>query len=585
MNAFVYNGGVMNEIWYYLKQNKKETLLAPIFKMLESLFELFIPIVVADIIDNGIPHGDTGYIIHRVILMIVLGITGFALAVTAQYFSAKSAVGVSSALRKDLFYHISSLNYSRLDSMGTSALITSMTSDINQVQNGVNMTLRLFLRSPFIIIGAAVMSCTISPRASIIFWITIAILTFVICMIMKLTTPLNADVQYKLEKVTRSFRENLLGVRVIRAFNRQPYESGQFDERHEKLYRSQTKAGGISSLLNPITFTIINLAIILLLYTGAVSVNIGDMTQGQVIALYNYMSQILIELIKFANAVLALSKAIACFKRVQNVLKTEPSLIGGENHFENNDAVDITLDNLSFAYHEGGNPAISGISCHIPAGAKVGIIGATASGKTTLVNLIAGFYRRTSGQILLNGTPIEDYSIDSLTGNIAIVPQKSVLFKGTLRSNLNWGDPNATDEECFEALKHACADGFVADKGLGLELPVAQSGHNFSGGQRQRLSIARALIKKSGILILDDSYSALDYATESHIKSSVLEGKSNCTVLTVSQRVSSIYNSDFILVLDKGSLVGIGPHEELLKSCPVYGEICRSQSFAGEAGE
>ncbi len=573
----------MREIWYYLKQNKKETILAPIFKMLESLFELFIPVIVADIIDTGISRGDVSYIIHRVILMIILGITGFALAVTAQYFSAKSAVGVSNALRKDLFYHISTLNYARLDSMGTSALITSMTSDINQVQNGVNMTLRLFLRSPFIIIGAAIMSCTISMRASVIFWITIAILTFVICLIMKVTTPLNADVQQNLEKVTRSFRENLLGVRVIRAFNRQPYETEQFDERHARLYKSQIKTGGISSLLNPITFTIINLAIILLLYTGAVSVNIGDMTSGQVIALYNYMSQILVELIKFANAVLALSKAIACFKRVQNVLKTEPSLIGGDMSFENNDAVDITLDNLSYSYHKGGNPAVSGISCHIPAGSKVGIIGATASGKTTLVNLIAGFYARTSGQILLNKTPIEEYSVSALTDNISVVPQKSVLFKGTVRSNLKWGDSDASDEECFDALKHACADGFIEEKGLGLDLPVAQSGRNFSGGQRQRLSIARALIKKSGILILDDSYSALDYATESHIKKSVLEGKNNCTVLTVSQRISSIYNSDFILVLDKGHLVGVGTHDELLKTCPVYGEICHSQGFSKEA--
>ena len=573
----------MKEIWIYLKQNKKETILAPLLKMLEACFELFIPLIVADIIDVGIANGDTGYIIRRGILMIFFGVVGFLLAVIAQYFSAKSAVGVSSALRQELFYHISGLNYERLDRVGTSALITSMTSDINQVQNGVNWVLRLLLRSPFIVIGAAIMSCTINLRASLIFWGTIAVLILVIFLIIKITTPMNADVQFKLEKVTRSFRENLLGVRVIRAFNRQTSEKSQFDERHEKLYESQIKAGKVSSLLNPLTFAIINLAIVLILYSGAVNVSIGDMQQGEVIALYNYMSQILVELIKFANVILVLSKAIACFKRIQNVLKTKPSLANGSETFANSDAVDIRLKNVSFSYSEGGNPAIENISCHIPAGSKVGIIGATASGKTTLVNLIARYYERTGGEILLNDVPVESYDIRSLTDNIAVVPQKAVLFKGTVRSNLKWGDKNASDEECWGALTDSGAIDFIKAKGLGLDLPVSQNGRNFSGGQKQRLAIARALIKKSGILILDDSYSALDYATESHVKNSVFANKENCTVLTVSQRVSSIYNSDFILVMDKGHLVGVGTHSELFASCPVYNEICRSQQFGEEA--
>ena len=579
----VYNNSVMKEIWKYLKQNKKETILAPLFKMLEACFELFIPLLVADIIDVGIAEGDTGYIIRRVILMIFFGVAGFALAVIAQYFSAKSAVGVSSALRKDLFYHISALNYERLDRAGTSALITSMTSDINQVQNGVNWTLRLLLRSPFIVIGAAIMSFTISMRASLIFWGTIGVLIFIIFLIIKITTPMNAGVQSKLEKVTRSFRENLLGARVVRAFNRQASEKKQFDERHESLYSSQIAAGKISSLLNPLTFAVINLAIVLILYTGAVNVSIGDMQQGEVIALYNYMSQILVELIKFANVILTLSKAIACFKRVQKVLGIQPSLKNGKLIFDNHDAVDIKLRNVSFSYTEGGNPAIDGISCHIPAGSKVGIIGATASGKTTLVNLIARFYERTGGEILLNDAPIEDYDISSLSENISVAPQKAVLFKGTLRSNLMWGDKNASDAEFMQALEDSGAADFVKAKGQGLDLGVSQNGRNFSGGQKQRLAIARALVKKAGILILDDSYSALDYATESHVKNSVFSNKRNCTVLTVSQRVSSIYSSDFILVLDRGHLVGTGTHSELFASCPVYAEICMSQNFGKEA--
>jgi ATP-binding cassette subfamily B multidrug efflux pump len=573
----------MKAIWLYLKQNKKETILAPLLKMLEACFELFIPILVADIIDVGIANNDTGYIIRRGIIMILFGVVGFILAVIAQYFSAKSAVGVSSALRKELFYHISSLNYERLDRVGTSALITSMTSDINQVQNGVNWVLRLLLRSPFIVIGAAIMSCTINLNASIIFWVTIAVLILIIFIIIKATTPMNADVQFKLEKVTRSFRENLLGIRVVRAFNRQESEKAQFDERHEKLYESQIKAGKISSLLNPLTFAVINLAIVCILYSGAVNVSVGTMKQGEVIALYNYMSQILVELIKFANVILVLSKAIACFKRIQNILKIKPSLENGAAVFEDHGAVDIKLNNVSFSYSEGANPSIGNITCHIPAGSKVGIIGATASGKTTLINLIARYYDRTGGEILLNDIPIENYDIRSLTGNISVVPQKAVLFKGTLRTNLKWGDGGASDEECFRALENAGAIDFVRSKKMGLDLPVSQNGRNFSGGQKQRLSIARALIKKAGILILDDSYSALDYATESHVKNSVAASKENCTVLTVSQRVSSIYNSDFILVLDKGQLAGIGTHAELFNSCPVYNEICQSQQFGMEA--
>lgn len=575
----------MKEIWKYLSLNKKETILAPIFKMLEACFELFIPLLVADIIDVGIGNGDTDYIIRRGILMIIFGIVGFALAVTAQYFAAKSAIGVSSAMRADLFYHITNLSYSQLDSVGTSALVTSMTSDINQVQNGVNWALRLFMRSPFIIFGAAIMSCTISLRASVIFWCTIAVLIVVIYLIMKLTMPMNMSVQERLEKVTRSFRENLLGVRVVRAFNNQGSEKKQFDAAHEALYESQIKAGKASSLLNPLTFAIINLAIVLLLYSGAVNVQIGNMSQGQVIALYNYMSQILVELIKFANVILMLSKAIACFKRVQAILRVEPAVSDGDKVLSNEHAADVSLKNISFSYSKTGKPAIDNISCDIPAGSKVGIIGATGSGKTTLINLIAGYYGCTSGQILLNGSPIGDYTPASLANAISIAPQKAVLFKGTLRSNLKWGDENATDDECMQALEASCAIDFVKEKGSGLDLMVAQNGRNFSGGQKQRLAIARALIKKAGILILDDSYSALDYKTESNIKKTVINDKADCTVFTVSQRVSSIYGSDFIMVLDGGRLAGCGTHEELLTSCPVYKEICLSQHYAVDGGE
>lgn len=567
----------------YMACHKKESILAPLFKMLEACFELFIPLLVADIIDVGIGNHDAPYIIRRGILMIAFGIIGFLFAITAQYFAAKSAIGVSTALRKDLFYHISSLTYKELDNAGTSALITSITSDINQVQSGVNWFLRLFLRSPFIVIGAAIMASFISGTASLIFWGTIAVLIVIIFLIMKLTTPLNAGVQTHLESVTRSFRENLLGVRVVRAFNRQPQEMEEFHTRHEALYRQQLKTGKLSSLLNPLTFTVINLAIILILWSGAVQVNIGALTQGQVIALYNYMSQILVELIKFANVVIMVSKAVACFKRIQKVLCIAPSLANGTAPMEKGTPVDIRLEDLTYSYSLGGAPAISGISCHIPAGSHVGIIGATGSGKSTLINLICRFYERTGGKILLNDLPAESYDIPSLTENIALVPQRSALFQGDLRSNLKWGNPDADDAEIISALTDACAIDFVNEKGKGLELPVEQNGRNFSGGQRQRLTIARALMKNCGLLILDDSYSALDYATESHIKNSVFTHKKGCTVLTVSQRVSSIYHSDIILVLDNGTLAGIGTHRQLLASCPVYEEICASQHFTKEA--
>ncbi len=573
----------MTAIWNYLKINKKETILAPLFKMLEACFELFIPLVVADIIDIGIANRDSSYIISRGLLMIFFGVAGFILASIAQYFAAKSAIGVSSALRQELFYHISELNYERLDSVGTSAMITSMTSDINQVQNGVNQALRLLLRSPFIVVGAAVMACTINLSASIVFWIVIAVLILIVVFIIKITAPMNAAVQSKLEKVTRAFRENLLGARVVRAFNRQRYEKTLFDSAYDELYEGQIKAGSVSSLLNPLTFAVINLAIVVILYTGAINVSIGNMTQGEVIALYNYMSQILVELIKFANIVFMLSKAIACFKRIQGVLAIGPSLKGGELPLPSDRPVDIELKNVSFSYKSGSGKALENISCRIPAGAKVGIIGATASGKSTLVNLISRFYAHSSGEILLNGTPIEQYSLASLCEGISVVPQKAALFKGTVGSNLKWGKADSSEDECKNALRNASALGFIEEKGMGLDLPVAQNGRNFSGGQRQRLSIARALIKDSKLLILDDSYSALDYATEADIKNAVYSQKKDCTVLTVSQRVGSVYDCDMILVLDKGRLVGVGKHDELFSSCPVYNEICRSQHFGKES--
>ncbi len=569
----------MKNIWSYLSYNKKETIIAPIFKMLEACFELFIPLLVADIIDIGIAGGDTSYIVHRGILMICFGAAGFSLTLISQYFSAKSAVGVSSALRKDLFYHISSLNYEALDDVGTASLITSMTSDINQVQTGVNWTLRLFLRAPFIVFGAAFMAFRINAHASLIFWVTIALLTLVIALIIKITTPMNIAVQSKTENVTRSFRENLLGIRVIRAFNRQSSESDQFEDRHEQLYKRQVHTVRISSLLNPLTFSIINLAIVVILYTGAVNVSIGSMTQGQVIALYNYMSQILAELIKLANVILMLSKAIACFKRIQSLLKIRPTLKNGSLALDTSNGVDIDLKNVSFSYNKSGTPALDNVTVHIPCGARVGIIGATASGKTTFVNLITRFYERTGGEILLNNIPIEKYDNASLRENIAVVPQKAVLFKGSIRSNLQWGRRDATDEECIHALDNASALDFVLEKQEGLDLNVQQNGRNFSGGQRQRLSIARALMRRCSVLILDDSYSALDYSTEARINTAIAHDKTDCTVFTVSQRISSIYDSDFILVLDKGQLVDVGGHSELFERSDVYNEICRSQHF------
>lgn len=570
-------------IWSYLFMNKKETILAPVFKMLEATFELIIPLIVADIIDKGIAGGDTSYIVLRGLLMMAFGLIGFSFTIVAQYFSAKSAIGVSSALRQDLFYHINELNYKELDKTGTSALITGMTSDINQVQNGINWVLRLLLRSPFIVIGAAIMASFISVKASVIFWITIAVLIFIVFLIMSITTPMNVRVQKQLETVTKSFRENLLGVRVVRAFNRQDQEQAEFAKRHDELYARQVRAGRISALFNPLTFAGINFAIVVILYCGSFQVNTGALSQGEVIALINYMSQILVEIIKFANVIIMLSKAIASYKRIMNIIAIEPSLQNGSRAFNKERAADIKLENVSFSYNDDSGNAVDNVSCHIPPGTHVGIIGATGSGKSTLIDLICRFYERTSGRILINDIPIEEYDTASLTDGIAVVPQKAVLFKGTLRSNLKWGNRETTDEQCYDALKDSCAIDFVKEKGDGLELAVSQNGKNFSGGQKQRLTIARALIKKCALLILDDSYSALDFATESHIKSSVFTNKENCTVLTVSQRVSSIHASDMILVLDNGRLAGMGTHEELMTSCPVYTEICQSQHFKQEA--
>lgn len=570
-------------IWSYLFLNKKETILAPIFKMLEAAFELTIPLIVADIIDKGISGKNTSYIILRGILMILFGIIGFSFTVVSQYFSAKSAIGASSALRKDLFYHINELNYCELDKTGTSALITGMTSDINQVQNGINWVLRLFMRSPFIILGAAIMASFISMKVSFIFWGTIIVLVLIVFTIMSITTPMNIKVQKQLERVTRSFRENLLGVRVVRAFNRQQAEKEEFAAGHDELYARQIKAGRISALFNPLTFAAINFATVLILYCGSFQVNTGILTQGQVIALINYMSQILVEIIKFANVIIMLSKAIASYKRIMNIIAIKPSLTNGEEILEKNKSVDIKLQNVSFSYETDSGNAVENITCHIKAGSHVGIIGATGAGKSTLINLICRFYERSTGSILINDKPIESYKISSLTEGISVVPQKAVLFKGTLRSNLKWGDEAASDADCYAALEDSCAIDFVNEKGNGLELQVSQNGKNFSGGQKQRLTIARALIKKCGLLILDDSYSALDFATESHIKKSVFTNKEKCTVLTVSQRVSSIHSSDSIMVMDNGRLAGSGTHEELLKNCPVYQEICKSQNFKTEA--
>lgn len=578
----------MKRIWLYLKEYKKECVFAPLFKMLEALFELFVPLVVASIIDVGIAGKDSGYIIKMCGMLVALAIIGLTCSITAQYFSAKAAVGCATGLRHHLFKHIQGFSFTEMDTIGTSTLITRMTSDINQVQNGVNLVLRLFLRSPFIVFGAMVMAFTIDVHAALVFVATIPVLAIVVFGIILSTRPMYKNVQAGLDKVLGITRQNLTGVRVIRAFNKQQDEIREFKTANEQLNKLQKFVGKISGLMNPLTYVIINVAIVILLWTGAVRVNEGSLSQGQVVALYNYMSQILVELIKLANLVISATKALACANRIDSVFAVKSGMADGVESIDNSKQNDnkenvVEFRNVSLKYEGAGAESLTDISFSVKKGQTVGIIGGTGSGKSSLVNLIPRFYDATSGEVLVNGVNVKDIRIKSLRENVGIVLQKALLFKGSIRENMKWGKKDATDSEIMEALEIAQAREFVDKKDGKLDAFVDQGGKNLSGGQRQRLTIARAVVKKPEILILDDSASALDYATDAALRKSIRQMKNNPTVFIVSQRAASLMYADKIIVLDDGNVAGIGTHDELLKSCEVYQEIYYSQFKKEEA--
>ena len=569
----------MKSLLRYLGSYKKESILAPLFKLLEALFELFVPLVMARIIDIGIKNSDIGYILKMGGLLILLGIIGLVCSLTAQYFAAKAAVGFGTALRHDLFQHIQSLSYSEVDTVGTSTLITRMTSDINQVQAGVNLFLRLFMRSPFLVFGAMIMAFTIDWKAAMIFVITIPALSVVVFGIMLVSIPMYRKVQSRLDRVTQLTRENLVGARVIRAFNRQKDERENFTEANELLMKVQVFVGKITALLNPVTYIIINVAIVVLLWVGANQVNNGIILQGAVVALVNYMSQILVELVKLANLIINITKSLACANRIQNVMELKPSLTeySTTEVKETNSENYIEFDHVTFAYQNAKEPSLSDISFKVKKGQTIGIIGGTGSGKSSLINLIPRFYDATKGKITVDGTDIKRYPLNQIRTMVGIVPQKAVLFKGTIAENMRWGKKDATEAEMMEALKTAQAAEVVEGKEGGLNADILQGGKNLSGGQRQRLTIARALVKKPEILILDDSASALDYATDAKLRKAIKKMDRNMTVFIVSQRSTTIQYADQIIVLDDGKMVGIGKHEELLRSCEVYQEIYYSQ--------
>ena len=567
----------MKKLLVYLKGYEKETVLAPLFKMLEALFELFVPLVMAAVIDTGIARGDRGYIVRMCLLLIALGIIGLVCSITAQFFAARAATGFSTRLRHALFSHIQGLSYTEMDTVGTSTLITRMTSDINQVQSGVNLVLRLFLRSPFIVFGAMIMAFTVDTKAAWIFAVTIPLLSIVVFGIMLWTMPLYKRVQAALDSVLRLTRENLSGVRVIRAFNKEKEEQAHFQEQNEKLTGLQKFVGRISGLMNPITYVIVNGAIVVLLYTGALRVDGGVLTQGAVVALVNYMSQILVELVKLANLIITVTKAIACGNRIQGVFEVENSLRPGAYTGQENQIHSVEFDRVGLTYAGASNESLTDISFRAVTGETVGVIGGTGSGKTSLVNLIPRFYDATRGAVLYDGKDVKEYDPQALRKKIGIVPQKAVLFAGTIADNLRWGKPDATEEEMWEALTIAQAKEFVEKKDGKLSAVVAQGGKNLSGGQRQRLTIARALIRRPEVLILDDSASALDFATDAALRRAIAGMKERPITFIVSQRTSSILHADRIVVLDDGEIAGIGTHEQLLSCCPVYQEIYDSQ--------
>lgn len=573
----------------YIAMYKKESILAPLFKMLEALFDLFVPIVVARIINVGIAQKDTGYILACCGLLILMAVIGLLCSFTAQYFAAKSATGCATELRHELFAHIQQLGFSEVDTIGTSTLITRMTSDINQVQNGLNLFLRLFLRSPFIVFGAMIMAFTIQVKIALIFVITIPVLAIIVFGIMRLTSPMYKQVQNRLDKVTGITRENLSGVRVVRAFGKEEDEVARFKGANTDLVSLQMGVGRVSALMNPLTYVVVNLGIIAILNSGAVAVNNGSLLSGDIVALVNYMSQILVELVKLANLVVSISKAMASLSRVENVLDTENSMKFSENSKKLQDgSLDessdeaIRFQNVSLRYEGAGEEALTDISFCVKKGETVGVIGGTGSGKSSLVNLIPRFYDASSGQVFLNGQPIQTWGREDLRKQVSVVMQRAQVFAGTIRSNMQWGKEDAKDEEIWKALKIAQAEEFVESKPGRLDEEIEQGGRNLSGGQRQRLTIARALVAKPKILILDDSASALDYATDAALRKSLKELPEDTTVVIVSQRTSSLQHADQILVLDDGKLVGVGRHEALLECCQVYREIYESQFQKGD---
>lgn len=573
----------MKRLMMYLKDYKKESILAPLFKLLEAFFELLVPLVMANIIDYGISNRNMGYIGKMGLLLLLLGVVGLASSITAQFFAAKAAVGFSTQLRQALFDHIEDLSFTDIDKAGTSTMITRMTSDVNQVQSGINMTLRLFLRSPIIVFGAMIMAFTIDVKCALIFVVAIPLLSVVVFGIILSTIPMYKKVQSKLDQVLGITRENLTGVRVIRAFHQEAKEADRFRENNEALSAMQIFVGKISACMNPVTYIIVNGAIIALIYTGAVQVNIGNLSQGEVVAIINYMNQILVELVKLANLIVTMTKALACAERVASVfdIGADAAYVGAQDQ-KLADKVDksapfLDFKHVSLTYQGAGAPTLQDMNFTVNRGDTVGIIGGTGSGKTSLVNLIPGFYPATEGEILLEGRDIRTMSDEELRGRIGVVPQKAVLFKGTIRSNLQWGKPDATEEEMWKALELAQASEVVDGKPGKLDANVAQNGKNFSGGQRQRLTIARALVRNPEILILDDSASALDYATDAKLRAAIRTLEDKTTTFIVSQRASTIRHADKIIVLDDGEIAGMGTHDELLKDCTVYQEIYYSQ--------
>lgn len=573
----------MKRLMMYLKDYKKESILAPLFKLLEAFFELMVPLVMANIIDYGISNRNMGYIGKMGLLLLLLGVVGLASSIMAQFFAAKAAVGVSTKLRQALFDHIEDLSFTDIDKAGTSTMITRMTSDVNQVQSGINMTLRLFLRSPIIVFGAMIMAFTIDVKCALIFVVAIPLLSVVVFGIILSTIPMYKKVQSRLDQVLGITRENLTGVRVIRAFHQEAKEEERFRENNEALSAMQIFVGKISACMNPVTYIIVNGAIIALIYTGAVQVNIGNLSQGEVVAIINYMNQILVELVKLANLIVTMTKALACAERVASVfdIGADAAYVGAQNQ-KLADKVDksapfLDFKHVSLTYQGAGAPTLQDMNFTVNRGDTVGIIGGTGSGKTSLVNLIPGFYPATEGEILLEGRDIRTMSDEELRGRIGVVPQKAVLFKGTIRSNLQWGKPDAAEEEMWKALELAQASEVVDGKPGKLDATVAQNGKNFSGGQRQRLTIARALVRNPEILILDDSASALDYATDAKLRAAIRTLEDKTTTFIVSQRASTIRHADKIIVLDDGEIAGMGTHDELLKDCTVYQEIYYSQ--------